>query len=81
MCTSRDGKPYRGLSGARNWELIQPFQRVLSTCTQSPCRLVAVNGVPLGAVPRTERVSGRCGPDVYAGTLQEENIPGSAPRR
>src|SRR3954452_17744008 len=45
--------PYWGLSGARNWELIQPFQRVFSTWTQSPSRPVAVNCVPLGAVPRT----------------------------
>ena len=45
--------PYSGLLGARNWELIQPFQRVFSTWTQSPSRLVAVNCVPLGAVPRT----------------------------
>ena len=45
--------PYWGLSGARNWELIQPFPRVFSTWTQSPSRPVAVNCVPLGAVPRT----------------------------
>ena len=45
--------PYWGLLGARNWELIQPFKRVFSTWTQSPSRLVAVNCVPLGAVPRT----------------------------
>ncbi len=45
--------PYWGLSGARNWELIQPFQRMFSTWTQSPSRPVAVNCVPLGAVPRT----------------------------
>jgi hypothetical protein len=45
--------PYWGLSGATNWELIQPFQRVFSTWTQSPSRPVAVNCVPLGAVPRT----------------------------
>src|SRR4051794_1678415 len=45
--------PYWGLSGAKNWELIQPFQRVFSTWTQSPSRPVAVNCVPLGAVPRT----------------------------
>ena len=45
--------PYWGLSGARNWELIQPFKRVFSTWTQSPSRPVAVNCVPLGAVPRT----------------------------
>ena len=45
--------PYRGLLGARNWELIQPFQLGFSTWTQSPSRLVAVNRVPLGAVPRT----------------------------
>ena len=44
---------YWGLLGARNWELIQPFKRVFSTWTQSPSRLVAVNRVPLGAVPRT----------------------------
>ena len=44
---------YWGLLGARNWELIQPFKRVFSTWTQSPSRLVAVNCVPLGAVPRT----------------------------
>ena len=37
---------YRGLLGARNWELIQPFQRGFSTWTQSPSRLVAVNWVP-----------------------------------
>ena len=43
---------YRGLLGARNWELIQPFQRVFPTSTQSPSRLVTVNCVPLGAVPR-----------------------------
>ena len=48
-----EGSPYWGLSGARNWELIQPFQRVFSTWTQSPSRPVAVNCVPLGAVPRT----------------------------
>jgi hypothetical protein len=46
-------RPYRGLFGARNWELIQPFQLGFSTWTQSPSRLVAVNRVPLGAVPRT----------------------------
>ena len=45
--------PYWGLLGAKNWELIQPFKRVFSTWTQSPSRLVAVNRVPLGAVPRT----------------------------
>ena len=45
--------PYWGSLGARNWELIQPFKRVFSTWTQSPSRLVAVNRVPLGAVPRT----------------------------
>ena len=45
--------PYRGLLGARNWELIQPFQLGFSTWTQSPSRLVAVNRVPLGAAPRT----------------------------
>src|SRR5262245_12139647 len=45
--------PYWGLSGARNWELIHPFQRVLSTWIQSPSLPVAVNCVPLGAVPRT----------------------------
>ena len=45
--------PYWGLSGARNWELIQPFPRVFSTWTQSPSRPVAVNCVPLGAVPTT----------------------------
>jgi hypothetical protein len=45
--------PYWGLLGARNWELIQPFKPVFSTWTQSPSRLVAVNRVPLGAVPRT----------------------------
>jgi hypothetical protein len=44
---------YRGLLGARNWELIQPFQLGFSTWTQSPSRLVAVNRVPFGAVPRT----------------------------
>ena len=44
---------YWGLLGARNWELIQPFKLVFSTWTQSPSRLVAVNRVPLGAVPRT----------------------------
>ena len=33
--------------------MIQPFKRVFSTWTQSPSRLVAVNCVPLGAVPRT----------------------------
>jgi hypothetical protein len=44
---------YWGLLGARNWELIQPFKAVFSTWTQSPSRLVAVNRVPLGAVPRT----------------------------
>ena len=43
---------HRGLLGARNWELIQPFQRVFPTSTQSPSRLVTVNCVPLGAVPR-----------------------------
>ena len=48
--------PYWGLSGARNWELIQPFKRVFSTWTQSPSRPVAVNCVPLGAVPRTGAV-------------------------
>jgi hypothetical protein len=46
-------RPYWGLLGAKNWELIQPFKRVFSTWTQSPSRLVAVNRVPLGAVPRT----------------------------
>jgi hypothetical protein len=46
-------RPYWGLSGARNWELTQPFKRVFSTWTQSPSRPVAVNCVPLGAVPRT----------------------------
>src|SRR4029453_16883662 len=45
--------PYWGLSGARNCELIQPFKRVFSTWTQSPSRPVAVNCVPLGAVPTT----------------------------
>jgi hypothetical protein len=44
---------YRGLLGARNRELIQPFQLGFSTWTQSPSRLVAVDCVPLGAVPRT----------------------------
>ena len=44
---------YWGLLGARNWELIQPFKPVFSTWTQSPSRLVAVNRVPLGALPRT----------------------------
>src|SRR4051812_3261916 len=44
---------YWGLVGGRNCELIQPFKPVFSTWTQSPSRLVAVNRVPLGAVPRT----------------------------
>jgi hypothetical protein len=47
---------YWGLLGARNWELIQPFKAVFSTWTQSPSLLVAVNRVPLGAVPRTGAV-------------------------
>ena len=46
-------KPFIGVLGAKNWELIQPFKRVFSTWTQTPSRLVAVNRVPLGAVPRT----------------------------
>jgi len=52
-CEDLLAKPYCGLLGARNWELIQPFMRVLSTWTQSPSRPEAVNCEPLGAVPRT----------------------------
>jgi len=72
--------PYWGLLGARNWELIQPLKPVFSTWTQSPSRLVAVNRVPLGAVPRTGAfpegadlmfTPGRC----------KKRDPGSAPRR
>jgi len=44
---------YRGSLGARNWELIQPFKRPLSTCIQTPSRVVTFKRVPLGAVPRT----------------------------
>jgi hypothetical protein len=44
---------YLGSLGARNWELIQPFKRPLSTCTQSPSRVVTSKRVPLAAVPRT----------------------------
>src|SRR6202048_4867563 len=39
-------------SGARNWELIHPFKRPFSTWIQSPSRRIAVNRVPLAAVPR-----------------------------
>src|SRR5262245_17237350 len=45
------GLAYWGLSVARNCDLIQPFKRVFSTWTQSPSRPVAVNCVPLWAVP------------------------------
>src|SRR5262245_27861539 len=56
------GLAYWGLSGARNCELTQPFKRVFSTWTQSPSRPVAVNCVPLGAVPRAGAVPE--GPDL-----------------
>src|SRR5262245_32139521 len=56
------GLAYSGLSGARNWELIQPFKRVFATWTHSPSRPVAVNCVPLGAVPITGAVPE--GPDL-----------------
>src|ERR1700730_14571660 len=44
---------YRGSLVARNWELIQPFKRPLSTRIQSPSRIVAFKRAPLRAVPRT----------------------------
>ena len=65
---------YWGLLGARNWELIEPFKPVFSTWTQSPSRLVTVNCVPRGAVPRTGAFPEGCRPDVYAGTLQKDEI-------
>src|SRR6202011_2014263 len=39
-------------SAAKNWELIHPLKRPFSTWIQSPSRRVAVNRVPLAAVPR-----------------------------
>src|SRR3954452_13511809 len=66
--------PYWGLSGATNWELIQPFPRVFSTWTQSPSRPVAVNCVPPGGTPENGRVCGGGRPDVDTGTLQKDEI-------
>jgi len=44
---------HHGSLAARNRDLIQPLNRSLSTCTQSPSRLVTLKRVPLGAVART----------------------------
>ena len=73
---------YCGLLAARNCDLIQPLNLLLSTCTQSPSRFVTVKRMPLEAFPTTRAfvegadlifTRGRCKKTV-SGFCDEETV-------